>query len=141
MENVGALKDRKDFKTDTPRRNELVRHSMWINKMHSNGVRIISWIFPVWLNFKHTPMYMARTTETQLVELWGKPLKQKQETIIYQKQGQLNLPQDTRITKLRDAPFSKTIANKDEEWKNYANIKRTSVKIICVVYVTVNCTG
>ena len=38
---VGAIKDGKDFKTDTPRRNEQMTRSRWSNKIHNSGVPII----------------------------------------------------------------------------------------------------
>ena len=40
-------------------------------------------------------MYMARTTETVLVELWGGPLKKKRKTII-ERRHMVDLTQDAR---------------------------------------------
>ena len=84
MGKVGMLKDRKDLKTDTPRRNEQVMRLMWSNKIHNSGVIIISWILAIGLHFKHTPMYMTCTTETRLVELWDKPLKKTRDNYFLQ---------------------------------------------------------
>ena len=94
---VGALKDGKDFETDTPHKHEKIARCMWSDKIHNSGVQIISWITPMGLNFKHKPMYMARMTDNRLIELWGEILKKRQVTKIYKKEEHLDLPQDRHM--------------------------------------------
>ena len=67
---------------------------MWSNKIHNSGVIIISWILPTGLNIEHTSMYITRTTETRLVELWGELLKKKQPITIHSRTEQRDLPRD-----------------------------------------------
>ena len=70
---------------------------LWSDKIQNSGARIISWITPNGLKFKHTPIYMALTTETRLVKLWGEPLKIKCLTRIKRRSGS-DLPQDAHIS-------------------------------------------
>ena len=104
--NVGALKYGKDFETDMPRKNEQVTRLIWSDKIHNSGEWIITWILPIGLNIEHTSMYMAQTTETRLVELWGEQLKNKRKTTIERKIEEMNLPQDVPSIELRDASLS-----------------------------------
>lgn len=74
MDFIAALKDGKDFMTDTTRTNSALTRQMWSDKIHNSGARCITWITPSGLVFEHTGLFLARTPEIRLVELWGKQL-------------------------------------------------------------------
>ena len=50
-------------------------------------------------------MYMVRTSEVALVELWGKLLKKKRKTIIQLRLNHGNVPQDAPSSDTRDSPL------------------------------------
>ena len=68
---IGSLLYGKDFLTDTTRLNSALTRSQWSNKTEHISGRLLCWITSLGLNFEHTPMYLACTTENHLVELWG----------------------------------------------------------------------
>ena len=113
MGRVGALKDGKDFETNTPR-NKQITQSMWSDKIHNRGVRIMPWILLTGLNFEHAPMYMARTSEVALMELWSKPLKKKRKTTIEQRLEHRDLQQDAPSSARKNTPLSVKNASNEE---------------------------
>ena len=71
MDKIAALKDGKDFGTDTSRTNSAITRQMWSDKIKNSGGRCITWITPSGLVFEYTGIHLARTPEIRLVEYWG----------------------------------------------------------------------
>lgn len=72
MDKIAALKDGKDFGTDTSRSNSALTRQMWSDKIKNSGGRCITWVTPSGLVFEYTGLYLARTPEIRLVEQHGK---------------------------------------------------------------------
>ena len=72
---IGSLLDGKDFLTDTTRLNFALTRSQRSNKTEHSSGRWFCCITSSGLNFEHTLMYLARTTENRLVKLWGRVLE------------------------------------------------------------------
>ena len=68
---VSVLVDGKDFMLDDPKKNSAMKKAVWSDKVHHAAGRIITWSIPLGLTVEHTPMYMARATESAIVALWG----------------------------------------------------------------------
>ena len=71
MDKIAALKDGKDFGTDTSRTNSGITRQMWSDKIKNSGGQCITWITPSGLVFEYTGIHLARTPEIRLVEYWG----------------------------------------------------------------------
>ena len=68
---VSVLVDGKDFMLDDPKKNSAMKKAVWSDKVQHAAGRIITWSTPSGLTVEHTPMYMARATESAIVALWG----------------------------------------------------------------------
>ena len=68
---ICALVDGKDFMTHTPRSNTVLTRASRSNKVEHSACRCISWSTPGGLMFEHTDLFLARKSETGLVQLWG----------------------------------------------------------------------
>jgi hypothetical protein len=71
QENVAILVDGKDFMIDDPKKNSAMKRACWSDKVHHAAARIITWSTPAGLTVEHSPLYMARATETAIVSLCG----------------------------------------------------------------------
>ena len=72
MADTGVLKDGKDFVTDTIRVNPALTRALFSDKVKSSGARVITWALPTGLVIEHTGLFLGRTPEIRLVELWGR---------------------------------------------------------------------
>mmetsp|Transcript_10694 Transcript_10694/g.17718 ORF Transcript_10694/g.17718 Transcript_10694/m.17718 type:complete len:228 (+) Transcript_10694:1807-2490(+) len=75
LTNICGIPDGKDFKINTPRKNSLLSRACYSDKVHASAVRCISWCTPMGLSYEHTDLFLARVSETALVELWGPRLR------------------------------------------------------------------
>jgi hypothetical protein len=66
---VGAQVDGKDFPCDTPRNR--FKRLYYSDKISHSAFRVISYTSKIGLSFEHTNLFGARSTEGQLVMLWG----------------------------------------------------------------------
>ena len=71
QENVAVLVDGKDFMIDDPKKNSAMKRACWSDKVHHAAARIITWSTPAGLTVEHSPLFMARATETAIVSLYG----------------------------------------------------------------------
>lgn len=71
QENVAVLVDGKDFMIDDPKKNSAMKRACWSDKVHHAAARIITWSTPAGLTIEHSPLYMARATETAIVSICG----------------------------------------------------------------------
>jgi hypothetical protein len=56
---------------DDPKKNSALKKGVWSDKVHHPAGRLITWSAPSGLNVEHTPLFMARATESAIVALWG----------------------------------------------------------------------
>ena len=71
QDNVAILVDGKDFMIDDPKKNSAMKRACWSDKVHHAAARIITWSTPAGLTVEHSPLYMARATETAIVSPCG----------------------------------------------------------------------
>ena len=71
QDKVAILVDGKDFMIDDPKKNSAMKKAVWSDKVHHAAGRIITWSTPAGLTVEHTPLFMARATESAIVALWG----------------------------------------------------------------------
>jgi len=71
MDMIAAMKDGKDFMTDTTRTNTALTRQMWSDKIKNSGGRCITWTTTSGLVFEYSGLYLARTPEIRLVEFFG----------------------------------------------------------------------
>ena len=72
---IGAVPDGKDIMMETHRLDSLFTRGMRSEKVHHSAARGVSWSLPAGLNVEHTALFLARATETAIVELWKSRLK------------------------------------------------------------------
>jgi hypothetical protein len=68
---VGVLVDGKVFMTHECRVHNGIKRAQYSDEVHHGGVLMHEWILPCGLSVEHTPLYLARLSESALVRLWG----------------------------------------------------------------------
>jgi len=68
---VGALVDGMVIRTDTVRRNPVIKRLLYNDKVDDSGGLIMTWTAPSGLCFEHTGLYFGRLPEMRAIELWG----------------------------------------------------------------------
>jgi hypothetical protein len=74
LSNVAGMPDGKDIMTDTYRMNNAFTKAMFSDKVHHSGARYIAWVTSSGLACEHSPLFMARASETSIVRIMGKYL-------------------------------------------------------------------
>jgi len=71
---IGVVVDGKDVMMETHRLHSTLTRAQRSNKVEHSAARGISWSIPDGTNVEHTPLFLARATESSLVALWGERL-------------------------------------------------------------------
>ncbi len=69
FEKIFALLDGKDFMTGSISTNNVIKRAAHSNKVSHDALRVITYSLPWGLSFLHSPVFFARTSEKQIVEL------------------------------------------------------------------------